>query len=128
MVTMLFLLHLELLSKFLSTQIRKCLLLYYFLSNRAGKTYSIFGSNHGSSTSPGLVSIAVRNLFSSLQKRHESIDPTFDIQRDVSVRVSFVELYNNAFRNLLPLENNSAAAHNTVSNMSNNVRKRLSLI
>jgi len=56
----------------------------------------MFGSFPGS---PGVVPRAIRELFGRLEALEE--DGVLDMMSDVSVRMSFIELYSTGFRNLL---------------------------
>eukprot|EP01036_Dinobryon_divergens_P024051 gene24055-32465_t len=77
----------------------------------SGKTYSIFGSNSPSTTaSPGLVSKSVRDIFKLIDERHDDRNVDFNKGEDVCIRVSFIELYGNSFRNLIkPVSTDSDA-------------------
>mmetsp|Transcript_10931 Transcript_10931/g.15071 ORF Transcript_10931/g.15071 Transcript_10931/m.15071 type:complete len:2303 (-) Transcript_10931:207-7115(-) len=81
----------------------------------SGKTYSMFGSFPGF---PGVIPRAVRDVFDRLEALEE--DGILDMMSDVSVRVSFIELYANGFRNLL--HDSNQHVQQSASTRSNGLR------
>jgi hypothetical protein len=87
---------------------------------KSGKTYTLFGTNNPTSNNStfntfdevGIVPIALLRLFEMIEERKQA-----DINAVYEIEMSFLELNNNHFRNLLKDEDNPTSGNN--NNMEN---------